>query len=534
MATCTNFEIKEWQLDCSTLPHRFSAKPPVKKPSRCSGCCEHFKDKLRSRDCGLCGAAFCQKCTVYRRRICHISGTPYDLGILTNVCKKCFNVKAVEVYHTNHLSEFKKYRREKLEADVGKPVCSRTYAGPKLHKELDRLREGFAATNDRFIKIPEWQKSAAWVEPGKESHCYHCKERFTLFTSKYNCRIGGQVCCSNCIKKEGLALYQDNKGGEPKWGINGKNNGQEKKYRFKTYAICLNCSDNLEAVQVGHIDQKSVFMDRVHEEHQNISRRQTNVNRWLPEYQQEVEAVNLGIRSIEEAEGKLARLHLNLSDTLPAIENHENHLFKLHQQIKLEASINDQKQKLLKNILEGSQSSRYENEQQFCSTNKQLSIQLSREKMYEIQEKRSWESMFDVCIIISKLVANLTKNMKHYKLESTFLEDVENIELAITEELKSQPKRLSLEEHFRAMKEKPSESEIIHMSQMVATSGNLDQIKFIMASQTLTIIQHCSSHLEDETLDLEFQKTKGSLKQAWDKLEKMILIQFNRTASVAV
>jgi hypothetical protein len=55
-----------------------------------------------------------------------VSGTPYDLGILTNVCEKRFKIK-VDFGCVNMKGEFKKYRREKLEADSGKPACSRTY-----------------------------------------------------------------------------------------------------------------------------------------------------------------------------------------------------------------------------------------------------------------------------------------------------------------------------------------------------------------------------------------------------------------------
>lgn len=394
MATCpdSRFDIKELQFDYSKLPNRFTAKPAVKKPSRCSGCRECFRDKLRSRDCGLCGAVFCQQCTIYRRRISHISGTPYDLGVLTNVCEKCFKIKADFGCHRDHLSEFKKLRREKLEADMGKPACSRTYTGTKLiQKELDRLMEGFAAANNGFlmglagIKIPEWQKSAAWVEPGNANKCYQCKKKFTFFDSKHNCRIGGQVCCAKCTKKDGLIIYQDDREAEPKWGINGKDNGPKTKYRLEMYTICLSCSDSLEAMPVEHIDtssQKRVFMDNVCEVHQSMSRMQTNVDKWLPEYQQEVEAVNLGMRSIKETEGKLARLHLNLSDTLPAIESNGKHLFELHQRQKSD----NQMQKLLQNVLKGTESSYEEHVKQFRCTNTQLPNQLSREKLCEVQE----------------------------------------------------------------------------------------------------------------------------------------------------
>ena len=535
MATCPNSrsDIKELQFDYSELPNRFTTKPAAKKPSRCFGCHKRFKDKLPPRDCGLCGAVFCQQCTIYRRRICRISGTPYDLGVLTNVCETCFKIKVDLGCHRDHLSEFKKHRREKLEADVVKPVCSRMYTGTRLvQKELDRLIEGFATANNGFltgIKISEWQKSATWVEPGNANKCYHCKKKFRIFDSKHNCRIGGQVCCAKCTKKEGLIIYQDYREGEPKWGINGKDNGPKTKYRLETYTICSSCSDNLEAMPVEYIDmssqKKRVFMDSVYEVHQNISRMQTNVDKWLPEYQQEVEAVNLGMRSIKETEGKLARLHLNLSNTLPAIESNGKHLFELHQQRKS----NDQIQKLLQNVLKGNESSYEEHVEQFRRTNTQLPNQFSKEKLCEVQEKLSQESMLSVYANIRKLAADLEDYTECYKLDGVFLEDAKKIGLAITEELSPWPQRLS-SNWEELLRENTSR---IDVSQMVKTSAIHDHVKIVIASQSLTIVQQCSSKLGDETLDLEFQKTKRCLKQAWDRLETT-LIQYNRGACIAL
>lgn len=442
--------------------------------------------------------------------------------------------------HRDLMSLFRKDRREKLKADVAKireTICCSMFTSSKytaLLYEIDRLMKGFA-TNVGFLRglaseimVPEWQRSATWIEPGNANQCYRCRKTFTLLTSKKNCRIGGQVFCAQCIKKEGLIIYQDDKEDEPKWGINGKDNGQKRKYRFETYAICSSCSDNLEIV-LAKINQKNTFTDSAFELYQRISRMQTNVEKWLPEYQQEVDLVNLGKRNIsKEAEGKLARLHLNLSSTLSAIKSNVNDLLKLYQQ--LESKVSDQQQTLLKRFLIRFEASHQEHKQQFHCTNEQLPKQILRKQLQEIQEERSQKSMVYVYTTIQKLVADLTDYNEHFNLDKAFLEDIKAIELAITEELKPWPKRLSWEQHFSAMKEKPSG---IHIAQMVTTSANHDHVKIIIytiASQSLTIMQECSSKLKDETLDLEFQETKRTLKQAWNKLE-MTLIQFNRMRS---
>ena len=525
-------DTEQMQLDYSKLPHRFmesSDKPTAKKPSRCPGCRKRFKNKLQSRNCGLCGAVLCQQCTIYRRRICSVSRTPYDLGVLTNVCEKCFKSKVDFGCHKDHLSEFKKYRREKLEANEGKPACSRTYTGTKLiHEELDRLLEGFAAAASGQIQIPERQKSANWVEPGSANKCYQCKRKFRIFRSKHNCRIGGQVCCAKCTKKEGLIIYQDAREEEPKWGINGRKNGPKTKYRLEIYTICSSCSDHLEAMLVKHADmsrQKRVFMDSVHEGQKRISRMQANVDKWLPEYQQEVEAVNLGMRSIQSTEGKLARLHLNLSNTLPAIESDGRRLLELHQ--RRQSPVNDQPQKLLTRVLTGTEMTYKKHAKEFRWTNTQLPNQLSRENLCQVQEKRGQGGVLYVRANIRRLIADLQEYTEY--LDGTFLEDVEKIELAITEELKPWPKRMSCnwDEHLRE-----ESTSRIDVAQMVKTSANRDHVKIVITSQSSTILQQCSSKLKDETLDLEFQETKQSLKQALDGLE-MALIKLNRNACIA-
>ena len=529
--------VSEIQLDCSKLPHHFmgpSNKPKGKKPSRCSGCCKRFKGNIHSRNCGLCSAVFCQQCTIYRRRVCCVSGTPYDLGVLTNVCEKCFKVKVNFGCQQDHLSEFKRFRKEKLEAGAGKPVCSKMHIGTSIiHKELGRLVEGFAAADNGFlaglagIKISEWQKSAAWVEPGDANKCYQCRKKFGMFASKHNCRIGGQVFCMKCIKKEGLIFYQDNREGEPKWGIKGKENGPKARYRSEAYAICASCSDRLEAMMIEQTNltsEQREFMDSVHKLQQSTSRMQTRVDKWLPEYQQEVEAMSLGLKSIKETKEKLARLHLNLSSTLSAVENNGKHLLMMHQQ--RQSLVYDQKQKLLTNILIGTEANYNEHANQFHSTNTQLPKQLTREKLCQVQEKVNQESMLYVYANIRKLIVDL---QEYTECESALLEDVNKIEFAITEELNPWPdQRMSYnwEEHLR---EKIGR---IDVAQMVKTSDNPDFVKIVIASQCSTIMQQCLSKLEDETLELEFQETKRCLKQAWERLE-ITLTEFNRSACIA-
>ena len=539
MATCPNSksdtDSEVIQFDYSTLPRRFKQpSDKTKRPSRCSAadCCKRFKDKLQSRDCGLCGAVFCQQCTIYRRRICRVSGIPFDLGILTNVCEKCFKGKVDSGCAKDHLGEFKRYRKERLEADSGKPACSRAYTGTKLiQKELNRLMEGFAASaSDGFLaglpgkKTPEWQKSATWVEPGNENKCYQCKRNFGVFYSKHNCRIGGQVCCTKCIK-EGLIIYQDDRGGETKWGINGRDNGPKTKYRLEIYMICSSCLDHLETVPVDMSSQKRQFMDSVCEIHKSTSRMQRNIDKWLPEYQQEVEALKVGMRNeAADLERKLAMLHLNLSTTLPAIDGNVNRLLELHQQLQ-QSPVGEQQQKLLINVLIGTESSYKEHTEKFHCTKTKLLSQLSREKLCQVQEEVNQKSILYVYAIVKKLAIDLQDYTENYNFEGKFLEDVIKIEHAITEEFKQLPTESQSCNWEELMRDKACTS--IDVAQMVRTSANSDHVKIVVASQSSTILQQCLSKLKDETLDLEFQKTKQCLKQAWDQFEMTLRTSYN-------
>jgi hypothetical protein len=198
------------------------------------------------------------------------------------------------------------------------------------------------------------------------------------------------------------------------------------------------------------------------------------------------------------------------------------HLLELHQQ--RQSSVSEQQNKLLTNVLTGTDLISMEHAKEFRCTTTQLPNQLSREKLCQVQEKVSQESMRCLYAIIRKLAADLQDYTNHYNFDGIFLEDIKKIELAITEEVKPLPtERLNCNHWEELLREKTCSIEI---AQMVKTSANDDHVKIVVASQSSTILQQCSSKLKDETLDLEFQETKRCLKQAWDRLE-MTLIKLN-------
>ena len=501
----------------------------------CSDCNERFKAKLKPRNCSMCGDVFCKRCTTYRRKLSRVSATPDDLfGSLHNVCGKCFNTEVVVPgSHRDLMSEFS---REKIEADVAKAkemLCCSVYTRSKrkaMLKEIDRLTKGFIASVGSFSlsRVSDSQKSENWVEPRNANKCYECKKALTFDLFKNHCAIGGQVFCAQCIKDD-LLICQDEEG-EPRWWINGKDHGQNgmRPVRFEIYKICSSCSHDLETILADNIvmSRKSTFMDRINELEQSILKMQRNVDKWLPEYQQEVEAVDLDMRKIKKVDKKLTRLNLNLSNTLYAINTKINQLLMLHRQP--EPPFKDQELKVLKNVLTGTQLSYQEHFRQFHCTEPQLTKHLSMEDQCTIQAKSSQGSMMFVYANISKLVADLAE----YNLDSVFLNDARKIELSIAEELKSWPVRMSWKQHFKTMEDKPSG---IVVCQMLKTSdsANVDCVKYVAICQCSTIMQACLSRLKDETLDVEFEQIKKSLKQAQERLEMSpTLVRFNN-ASVA-
>jgi hypothetical protein len=227
---------------------------------------------------------------------------------------------------------------------------------------------------------------------------------------------------------------------------------------------------------------------------------------------------------IKATEGKLAKLHLNLSSTLPAIDGNMKRLLELHQQ--RQSPVNDQQQKVLTNALIGTESISMEHAKEFRCTTTQLPNQLSREKLCQVQEKVSHESMRCVYATIRKLAADLQDYTDRYNFDGIFLEDIKKIELAITEEIKPLPTERLNRNHWEELLRETICS--IDVAQKVTTD---DHVKIVVASQSSTILQQCSSKLKDETLDLEFQETKRCLKQAWDRLEKT-LIKLNSGACI--
>jgi hypothetical protein len=162
------------------------------------------------------------------------------------------------------------------------------------------------------------------------------------------------------------------------------------------------------------------------------------------------------MRSIKAKQEKLAKLHLNLSSTLPAIDGNVKHLLELHQQ--RQSSVSEQQNKLLTNVLTGTDLISMEHAKEFRCTTTQLPNQLSREKLCQVQEKVSQESMHCVHAIIRKLAADLQDYTDHHSFDGIFLKDVKKIELAITEEVKPLPtERLNYNQLGRAFgRKKPA------------------------------------------------------------------------------
>lgn len=512
---------------------------PISQASKCAdpSCEKRFVVKIdRPRNCSMCGEVFCHQCANYRRKL-SISAYPDPFGTLCNVCRKCYNYRAVSGVHRDHFDEFKRYRGEKLsadEAEVKRTLCGGKHTTSKrkaILKEIERLTEGFAA-NSGFLKglmseivVPDWQKSANWVESDDASECYQCKKTFTKLppSRKIHCRIGGQVFCTECSRNE-IVVYLESKDGKPRWSINGMDGGQvTTPVRLELYPICSSCSADLQVILSERLSsscQSSTFMDDIHEVHQRLAKLREKVDRWLPEYQQVVDTldVDISVKDIEEQQ-KIAKLHLDLFNVLSDIRCMSVEDLSCY-------TLSPFENCLLKNMKTGRKHYYEEQSCQFCCT-QQLSEHMPHDdKLREIQEVSSQQTMESVYAEISQLVKEVLSHMYYYDFEGTFSNDIVGVVCSVKEDLSLKDKRWE-QRSTRTRTRMAGETSRINLSQEVMM--NPEQVRYVVISQCSTVIRECYLRLEAKTLDREFEKTKKCLDVVWSKLEST-LQQFN-TAS---
>ena len=523
---------------------------------KCPGGCKKRLTKAvrdRSRNCNMCGNLFCYNCTIYRRKLSKVINfstkklkkaciqldvrqVPDDfLGTLHNVCRKCYESETEIPIGSfrDRMDDFEHFRRGKFEAGdakakEGSPCCRKyaysTFRRRAIVKEVERLTQGFAE-NSGFVKelvsemkIPKWHKSSKWVESGSVQHCYHCEKPFHKMSTKINCRLGGQVFCTECSQDK-MIVYLEEKDGEPKWGINGKVGPQSTDLeRFELYKICSICSDTLQTIFHENVAIESellktyTFMDSIVQLQRSVTTLQNKIDEWLPDYIQALEALNgdeVGKMSREHKK-KLAKLHFDVTHAQSVVEKMRCRFQHLQPQTSVQ-------KKMLQNTQRGIQKIYEEHNYQMKQTNDLLSKDMIDE-LREVQNLASKRSMERVSADVYQMAADVVEHRDRYNLDDIIPDEADKILHSIDKEfLREYPWK---ENYESMMMIRRKSFQIESSSQSAAMTPA--SVQRMIADHCSSVAQNCFMQLEANTLEIEFRDTKNGLKNAWMKFESLL------------
>ena len=503
---------------------------------KCPGGCKKRLTKAvrdRSRNCSLCGNLFCYNCTIYRRKLSKVRVLDDSLGTLHSVCRKCYESETEIPIFRDLMHKFEDLRQEKFEAEDAKAkegsLCCRKYAYSKFKrravvKEVERLTQGFAESSGFVkelvseIKTPKWHKSSKWVESGSVRHCYHCEKPFHKTSTKINCRIGGQVFCTKCSQDE-MIVYLEEKGGQPKWGINGKIGPQSRDLpRFELYKICSICSDTLHtifrenAAIESELLKTCTFMDSIVQLQRSMAILQNKIDKWLPDYIQALEVLDGGEigKMSRDDKKKLAKLHFDVTHAQSVVKEMHHRFQKLQPQTSVQ-------KKMLQNVQMGVQKIYEEHNYQMMQTYDLLSDDMIDE-LCEVQKLASRRSMERVSADIYQMAADVVEHRNRYNLDDIIPDEADKILFSIDKEfLRGYPWK---ENYESMMMIRRKSFQIESSSQSAALTP--ESIQCMIAGHCSTVAQNCFLQLGANTLETEYRDTKNSLKNAWMKFESLV------------
>ena len=530
-----NSRMRSVSAPSSVVEFQRSHFKPWAQAAKCAdpNCRKVFTRRDRRRNCSMCGEVFCKRCTNYRRKLSP-TAAPDPFGTFYNVCCRCFNYQIAFGRCRDLMGDFGRIRRAKLSAETmeaSKTICGGRDSSSKqkaMLKEIERLKDGFSSNSGFWkglkseFKIPDWQKSENWVEARDATQCYHCEKAFNKISRKVNCRIGGQVFCKECSNDE-IVVYLEEKDGEPKWGVNGKSGGPTTTpVRFEMYPVCSSCSSELQSILLEQLSKSSepaenTFMDNVHQLYLVLSKLQQQVETWLPEYEQVVDAMDMEDSSPRDVKDqhplrKLAKAQSDLSDALSELAVESQKLKLLRPQTPLE-------EKLVKHMMIGTYQFYQEKMYQFRRMKLKLADHTPHEHLVEIQKVLSQQSMERVHLIIKQVMYEAINLEKRYGFESSFFEDIIEIVRAIEDEFQPflEARGDSWDEHKELVllflkTETENNRKKIKLSQDSLRSP--DHVRYAVISKCSSVVHELCRELEAKTVDREFRKTKKSLNDA--------------------
>lgn len=505
---------------------------PLSCSSKCASpkCRKRFTSVIkRRRNCSMCGEVFCQDCANYRRKL-SASAKPDPLGTYFNVCELCYYFESECGVSSDLLREFSDHRREiiglkqaAVSCNLRNPLCGQKISPLKLlvlERELQKLIVGYKQNTGLIqgilaeVKVPAWQKLPQWVDSSKASSCFNCRHTFGVFTKKINCRVGGQVFCSDCCKDE-IVLYCEGK--EVNWAINGKPGAPSvTPTTYKLLPICCHCVRDVQEITSKNVmtstASASAYLREINQVHQKLSKLQATIETILPEYMTVVDTLDMTDNSPKSIGGRnplqnLVKIQIDLSDAFSSLAIQSQSLKHLYPKETTD-------KKLHRNVMTGVYRFYSENMYQFRLTKYRLSELMPTDHLKEIQLNVSQRSMERVHVYLQQLMFELLHLKQHYTFSESFFEPIMNTIRCMEEELKP------FLEHRNESWEKQAkcsvdfvQSELEAGRRTLVFNNDFFNLQFVI-SQISSRLHECYRELKAKTIDREFPATKQSIHNA--------------------
>ena len=501
----------------------------------------------RRRNCSMCGEVFCRSCINFRRKL-SVNAKPDPLGTFFQVCETCFNLKTTSATCRDLMREFSNHRRPMIDrkqsavsTDLRNPLCVQKSSALKrisIKSEVKKLVKGYEDNSGLIkgflseVKVPAWQKLPQWVDSSKSTACFGCGGQFGNLLSgrfkKINCRIGGQVFCSNCCTDE-MVLYSSE--GEIKWAVNGKPGAPSTPpSSYKLLPVCNSCSSDLQEIVQERVAKPvptvttSAFLEKLHLMHQKLSQLAEKIETTLPEYMTIVDSLDMTDNSPKSIGGQnplqvLVKVQTDLSDAFSSLAVRSQKLKHLKPE-------SDTESRLHRHVMIGTYQYYSENMFQFRLTKNRLCELMPTDHLEEIQLDVSQRSMERVHVYLKQLMFELLDLKKRYKYQDDFFEPIMATILNAEDELK--PFLESRNESWEKQTECAldfirGELEAGRRALTVNTDDS-DPVaaRYVVMSQISSRVHECYRELQAKTIDREFCKTKESVRDAFVTLDGLL------------
>ena len=440
------------------------------------------------------------------------------------------------------MSEFVKHRdinkveqkESKAGADSRNPLCAQKTSRVKhsamlteVRTLMNRYRDNYGRMRGWLSKLhvqahPAWKKLPQWVEPSKVSHCFKCERRFRSQLQKINCRVGGQVFCSECCA-DCLVIYTVDEG-DIMWGVNGKPSGPSTKPRnYSLLPVCSSCSQDLQDIAVDaancSISQSTKFLEQLHCIHQTLSMLEVNVDVVFPKYLHLVDALSMDENSPNAIDQQnpfqyLARAQADLTDAFSVLATQFQKLKNLKPSSATEEILQSNVVQRTSKFL--SQKSKFQ------IAKNRLSAIVPAEDLEKIQKDVCEQIIEQLYIYLKKLTFELSCLTQTCGFEDDISEPLQPIISSIEEEEPSVIKHKEVVYKTRGTGE--GSFQIISIDPQ-ATDQHA--VRYIVISQISSSLREHYEQLLEKTIGREYLGIKEHLSRVFFEMESLQEVSFS-------